>query len=569
MFRAGKQGIWQELWQRPLAVAIAVFFGGVLVLILHRHFTFYSSYDQGIFNQVFWNGLRGQFFQSSLSSQLSTNVIHGGEVPAVGYHRLGQHFTPALLLWLPLYALFPNPATLAVLQVCLITAAGIVLYFLAREYLEPPLATRIVLSFYGANAILGPILANFHDVAQIPLFVFSLLLAMERRRWGLFWGLALATLAVREDSGVTVFGIGIYLLASRRYPRVGLAVCGLSFGYMLVLTNIVMPLFSDDVARRFTLERFGQYVDGEEASTLDVLWGMVRQPQLLLQELVTPVDRTIGYLAGQLLPWGFVPALSPAAWAIAGPPLLKLLLGKGAGVLSINIRYAISVVPGLCYGTILWWAGRSGLPLWRPAAAPQPRSPGRGFRRFWTTCVCLSLVGTLAGNPNRTLYFAFPDSYRPWVHVSLLEQWQRVPGMRALLQDIPANASVAATTYFIPHLSGRRKIVRFPTLELRNDAGAIERVEYVLLDLWRLQKYQVAFDRDRARLQAFVPQVEALATSGEYAIVGFETGTLLLQRDGVPQLAAVEAWETYRSQLEPILQADRLTSCSGSRCPSF
>src|SRR4028118_1545596 len=90
-----------------IASAIA-FFLLALIFTLHRHFTFYSSYDQGIFNQVFWNGIHGRFFQSSLSSQLSTNVVHAGEVPEVYYHRLGQHFTPALLLWLPLYALFPS-----------------------------------------------------------------------------------------------------------------------------------------------------------------------------------------------------------------------------------------------------------------------------------------------------------------------------------------------------------------------------------------------------------------------------------------------------------------------------
>lgn len=123
---------------------LALFFG------LNRHFTFYSSYDQGIFNQVFWNGIHGRFFQSSLSSQLSTNVVHANEIPEVYYHRSGQHFTPALLLWLPLYAIFPNPATLTVLQVSLVTAAGLVLYLLAKEYVEPKVAGMITISFYGA-----------------------------------------------------------------------------------------------------------------------------------------------------------------------------------------------------------------------------------------------------------------------------------------------------------------------------------------------------------------------------------------------------------------------------------
>src|SRR4028118_181732 len=168
--------------RRMLAMggAIAFFVLG-LIFTLHRYYSFYASFDQGIFNQVFWNNLHGRFFQSSLSSSLSTNVVHSGEIPEVFYHRLGQHFTPALLLWLPLYALFPSPATLSVLQVTLVTAAGIILYVLARQYLQPPLAAMITASFYAANAIIGPTLSNFHDVSQLPLFVFGLLLAMEKR----------------------------------------------------------------------------------------------------------------------------------------------------------------------------------------------------------------------------------------------------------------------------------------------------------------------------------------------------------------------------------------------------
>ena len=133
--------------KKTVIVSAIAFFTCTLLLTLHRHFSFYSSYDQGIFNQVFWNGIHGNFFQSTLSSQLSTNVIHAGEVPYVGYHRLGQHFTPALLLWLPIYYLFPYPATLTVLQAIFVTAAGLVLYALARVYLEPAIAVLITVSF--------------------------------------------------------------------------------------------------------------------------------------------------------------------------------------------------------------------------------------------------------------------------------------------------------------------------------------------------------------------------------------------------------------------------------------
>ncbi|MEQ8536997.1 MAG: DUF2079 domain-containing protein [Coleofasciculus sp. D1-CHI-01] len=524
-----------------LAITAAIaFFCMALILGLHRHYTFYSSYDQGIFNQVFWNNLHGRFFESSLSSQLSTNVVHQGEVPTVDYHRLGQHFTPALLLWLPLYALFPTPATLTVLQVTLVTAAGLVLYGLAREYLEPTLAGMITVSFYCANAVIGPTLSNFHDISQIPLFVFGLLLAMEKRCWWLFWLLAVLLLAVREDAGIGLFGVGVYLILSRRYPRIGLVVCSLSFGYMILLTNLVMPLFSEDISQRFMMERFGQYATGDEASTLEIIWGMVSNPGRVLVELVTPFGRTLNYLLGQWLPLAFVPAISPASWMIAGFPLLKLFLGQGESVLAINIRYALTVVPGLFYGAILWWSMHQDL---------YKRSL---FRYFWIFCITLTLIFSYTSSAsalNRAFYFMLPDSFDPWVHISLPQQWQHVQQMRPLVAQIPPDASVSATTYIIPHLSSRREIIRLPDLSLRNDQQEVINVEYIIADLWRLQQYQVAFDQERGLLKSLVSLIDQVTAKQEYGIVGFEDGVILLHKGVDSNSDAMEKWLVFRKQL--------------------
>lgn len=541
----------------------AVFFVVCLLLTLHRYYSFYATYDQGIFNQLFWNGSHGRLFESSLSSALSTNVVHQNQLPEVSYYRLGQHFTPALMLWLPIYSLFPSPVTLTVLQVTLIAAAGLVLYALARHYLEPRLSAAIAISYYCANAVIGPTLGNFHDVSQMPLYVFSLLLAMEKRWWSLFGILATLILAVREDGGVVLFGVGVYLILSRRYPRTGLAVCILSFGYMIVLTNLIMPLFSADISQRFMMERFGQYADGDEASTLEILWGMASNPGRLLAELFTPFFAKIRYLLGQWLPLALVPAVAPASWTIAGFPLLKLFLAKGESVLAINIRYAMTVVPGLFYGAILWWAdrqqeedkirrGEQTILRFPNAMFPFPSSAK--FRRFWTYCICLSLFFTFTSNPNRTFSFILPDAIEPWVQVPLIRQWQHVSQVRPLLAQIPADASVAATNTIVPILSSRREILRLPMLELRNDAKQTVKMEYIIADLWQLQQYQKAFRAERGQLQAIVPLIDRLSSSREYGIVGFQDGAILMRKGAASNPAPTAAWASFRQELQPILK---------------
>lgn len=524
---------------RGVAIAAFLFWLLGVLLLLHRHYSMYPAYvsfDQGIFNQLFWNGTHGRMFQSSLSSTLSTPVVHDGELPTVFYHRLGQHFTPALALWLPLYALIPSHVTLLVLQVTLITAAGLVLYVLARQYLEPGRSTLITISFYAANAVIGPTLANFHDLSQLPLFLFSALLALEKRLWWVFWLFIGLALAIREDTGVALFSVGIYLVLSRRFPRTGLALCTVSLGYMLVLTNLIMPLFSEDISRRFMIEQFGPYVEGNEASTLDVIWGILTSPVQLLRDLVTPVDRTLKYLLGHWLPLAFIPAISPSAWLLTAFPLLKIFIRDDSIALAINLRYALNVVPGLFYGAILWWSSH-------------PRLP-RQFNRFWVFCLSLSLLFTFTSNPNRSFSFIIPDSFDPQVYITLPRQWQHVSAVRSLMNVIPPDASVSATTHLVPHLSSRREILRFPALRLINDEREEVRVDYVLVDIWQLEQYQVAFADDRQELQNYLPRLDRLIAGNAYGLIGFKDGVVLLQRRSEANPEALAAWMAYRQQLD-------------------
>lgn len=539
---------WRKAFNQPylrlVGVVAALFWLICCLLVLHRYSNFYPTYvsfDQGIFNQVFWNSLQGNWFQGSLSSTESVAVMQG-ELPTVAYQRLGQHFTPALLLWLPWYALFPSPVGLSVLQVTLVTLAGLVLYALARHYHPPRLSAWITVSYFAAIAVISPTVANFHDISQIPLYIFGLLWAIEKRRWWLVGVLALLTLVVREDSGVVLFGIGFYLLASRRFPWLGFGLCGLSLGYMLALTNLIMPLFSQDVSQRFMIEEFGQFVQGEEASTLDVLWGILSNPWRLLVEVVTPFDRTIRYLLGQWVPLALIPVISGSAWALAGFPILKILIQQQEiTALSLHLRYAMTIVPGLFYGAILWWSAH-------------PHRFDRPFRRFWTVCIILSLFFTVTANPNRALSWAIPDSFQPWVYVSPPRQWQHSQAIRSLLAQVPPQASITATDHIVAHVSNRREVLRFPRIRLTNDADKPMRVEYVIADLWYLQQYEPAFADYRSSLIMAVEQVNRLLDR-RYGLVGFQDGVVLLRdrTESIPEATA--AWEAYQQELVSTIQA--------------
>jgi uncharacterized membrane protein len=528
---------------RQALILATTFFTIILAFSIINYESFLVTYDQGLFNQVFWNSIHGKLFQSSLSSAASSASLIDRQLSYPSYVHLGQHFVVDFLLWMPLYALFPSPVTLIVLQVTLITAAGIVLYFLARHYLSVPMSVMIVASYYGANGVIGPTLGNFYEHCQIPLFVFSLLLALEKQRWVLFWIFAALTLGTREDAGISLFGIGVYLIFSRRYPRTGMALCAVSFSYVALITNTVMPMFSTDSSRLYLATFFRKFVKTETPSTLELLWAMITQPLIVIQVLLTNLNRRILYLLGHWLPLAFIPVISPSAWIMTVFPLLVILLQVvNQSATSINTRYTLAVIPSLFYATILWWSEHQ--------EKFKPR-----LHRFWIACIGLSLILTYTSNPYRALYFISPYSFQPWVYQSLSTQLEHAADLKTVLKSIPKDASVSTSGYIVPHLSGRRNIIRLEVMQLRDEDGKVVDVDYGLLDLWQLQQHNLKVPLDRGRVRAGVRFADEALRQGTYGVAQVLDGVVLIQKGITSQPEVLSAWLKLRAEVEPFMRS--------------
>ncbi len=536
-----------DYWQnqtglRQVLIIAATFLIVVLTFSIINYESFLITYDHGLFNQVFWNSVHGKLFQSSLSSAASSASLIDRQLSYPSYIHLGQHFVIDFLLWMPLYALFPSPITLIVLQVTLIAAAGIVLYFLARHYLSVPISVMIVASYYGANGVIGPTLGNFYEHCQIPLFLFSLLLALEKQRWVLFWIFAALTLGTREDVGISLFGIGVYLIFSRRYPRTGMALCAVSFSYVALITNTVMPMFSVDSSRLYLANYFRKFVKTEAPSTLELLWAIISQPQIIIEVLFTNFSRRILYLLGHWLPLGFIPVITPSAWIMTVFPLSVLLLQVfNQSATSINTRYTLAVIPGLFYGTILWWSQHQ--------EKFKPR-----LHRFWIGCICLSMLLTYTSNPHRSLYFISPYSIQPWVYQSLSAQLDHAADLKTVFNSIPKDASVSTSSYIVSHLSGRRNIIRLEVMQMKDENGKIVDVDYGLLDLWQLQEDNLKGPIDRGRVRGGVRFADGALREGTYGVAQVLDGVVLIQKGIVSKPEVLSAWLKLRQEIEPLMQ---------------
>jgi uncharacterized membrane protein len=472
---------------------------------------------------VLWNSLRGHPFESTLSSQLSTNVIHSGEPAGVGYARLGQHFTPSLLLWAPLFGLIGG-AALPLVQVGLIVLAGLVLHRLALQLVPARTANWIAYGFFGGNALIGPTLGNFTDLCQLPLAVFALMLGLQKRMGWLILSAAVLIPLIREDTGIMLVAIGLWLLLRepKRWP-IAIALIIWGAGWMVLVTNALMPLFSDDNSKRFMVENFGQYLDGdpsEGASSLSMLRQAFGQPLILLKELISPPGQTFLYLLGHGLPFLMVPLISLDAWILAGPSLLGLFLAQGSNdPLSITIRYTLLVVPGFSLGTLLWWSRR------------QQPIPGRRTRLAWGIAISLSLLLTVSSNPHRSLSWIVPDSIKPLVFSSPIQQWEHGQNAHQALSLIPKDATVSANTPLVPLIAQREVAVRYPESlhYLDRDRNKLA-VDWIAVDLDWLERYSVAFRSDWSELRRV--KRELPEQMGDYRVQAIEDGVAVLEREG-------------------------------------
>ena len=87
-------------------------------LSLKKYYAFgYNAFDLAIFNQVFFNTLDGRWFEMTINLN----------------SYLADHFTPIIILLLPVYKLWPRAETLLILQSIVLGLSAWPLYKISRH----------------------------------------------------------------------------------------------------------------------------------------------------------------------------------------------------------------------------------------------------------------------------------------------------------------------------------------------------------------------------------------------------------------------------------------------------
>jgi uncharacterized membrane protein len=456
----------------------AVYFSLYAWLSVRRHQTFHSfGPDLGLFDQVFWNTVHGRFLESTMSLGLQQP-----------HTFFSDHFSPALLILVPLYAAFPRPETLVVFQAAALSLGACPVYLAARDRLPPGYQRLLwVVAYFLFVPLAHMTLYDFHEITlAVPLLGFAIYFA-DRGRMAWFWLVFAALLLVKEELALTGVAVGVFIVLRRRRAwRLGLAVSALSVAWFVAVTAFVIPSLGHGRGYVYFAQRYGELGGSPVAAVQTMLTQPLRVAHLLLER------QKVAFLVALFGPVLAVNLLAGWRLLLAVPPLSYLLLSSYPPEYSISNHYAAPLVP-LVLITAVWGFAR--LPArWRPAGA----------------------VGILAGS----LLFAFALGDLPGSAKFQPADFSTEPRYVAFapqLALIPPGASVAAENNLTPHLSHRTLIF---DLEYEGTAGA----DYVVLDY-------AATGRDARR---FAQQVGGVVAQGYRLLASGPGLALLIKRGGNP-----------------------------------
>jgi len=397
-------------------VAVALIYTAVTLFItIHLlHDSYHTSaFDLGIFTQDLKNTLQGQILYST-----------------AGQYQLAHHFSPVLLLLVPVYWLFPYPQMLLVVQALLLAFGGYLVYILAREYNYSHRTGLILEGLYFINPLLwGVALFDFHEVAFAVPALLLMFLGWKKQNWFFFgFGLFIA-LMTKEDVVLTLAVFGVVLMIAdywqhRKVSKISVIIfCSafLTYGIGILVSRLFSGGGSATILSYFT-SRY-TYLSQPLSVGLPLAFHTVFS--------MDSVMLIIAYLS----PLAFIPLLSPK-WSISA------LVVLASGIFSTNVaqhtalrQYTAAAVP------FLFIAFMEAFP--KVMSHPRVQSVIKNTKNHtvaWSLLFIVIISGFLISGGN-IQFASFPDA-----HDAAINQ---------IVALVPDNATVTAGDLIFPHLCSR------------------------------------------------------------------------------------------------------------------
>lgn len=472
--------------RRRLAGLCLALFALYSTYALARHDRYLTTgFDLGIFDQA----VRAY-------SRFEAPIV---PLKAPGFHLLGDHFHPVLVVWAPLYWIWDDPRMLLLAQAALIAASLLpVAAFTARRLGSRP--ALVVAGLYGLSWPLQRMVQfDVHEIAfAIPAIAVVVDGIDRRARWTTTAG-CLVLLATREDMGAFVVVAGA-LVAVRAVRLTGpqrrlrphrgdlvhaavLVALGAA-GYRLA-TGVVIPHFSGDAGFVYwTFPELGP--DLASAARF-----AITQPWSVLVLLVSPWRKAQTLLALGMPTLYF--CLGSRYLLLALPFVAQRMLNSRELLWTTNFHYSSVLAPILFPAAVDAVAGLREVLRRRTASR---RLAERLVPVWLSGCAAVLVVGMLVQAGDYPLGRIWTQRF--WARDL------RVQAIDRVLPRLPSDVCVEADNSLAPQLTRRAQVTR---IERSDDLATWMVLDFSRNDTgWQGTSPQVAYAH--ALQRGFTPVVQ-------------------------------------------------------------
>ncbi len=477
--------------QLLVGLMMAVYAGVYSYLSVARHRAHWTGrFDVGNMVQAVWSTAQGR--------PLETTDIAGRQ-----FTRLGAHVDPVLVLFTPLTWTGVLPEALLVAQAVIVATGAIPAFWLGRRWLADD---RLAVAGAAVYLLYPPLawatVTEFHPVTLAAPLLLWCIWAAEERRYATLTVLAVLAALCKEEVGLALVMLGIWMVVRGLGRRYGIILALASLTWVAFAVLWIIPHFNAGEGSAF-VDRYGSLGgDGGEVATT-----VITRPWEAA-ELILEYDR-LSYLVALLAPLLLLPLAAPLLAAGALPEILINILADWFPQYSIEFQYVAVIVPFLVAASILGLAKMRRLD--RPAFLARALDHSSAVAAVWVGVVAVALAfqgplpwwrdAPLVGSDNQRL-----AQYRVTDHSR---------AMARAIALIPDDVPVSAGNLLGAHLSERERILTFPVID---DA------EWVITDSRR------PYVGDRLLPASHAARLAALRARPDMTLVHEEDGIVVFRR---------------------------------------
>ena len=401
-------------YQKPIfAIAIALLSLVSIYLLallgIYRYLAFYSPcFDFGIFAQMF-ESMRTTFLPTTTCERF-TELSH-----------FAVHLSPIYYLLLPLYCLFPSPITLAFSQALIVGSSVIPLALIARRMnfsRWQTVAIAACIAFFPA--LHGGTSYDIHENCFLTPLILWLFYFLERNsKLGTFL-MAFSVCLVKEDAAVYLAFIALYLIFSGRKKLLGTGLFVFAVGYFLFAVSYLAHFGEGAMNWRYQ----NLMLAGED-SLIAVIVNVFKNPAYAMACSFNA--EKVEFLLQLLVPMAGVALLikRPSRIILLGPVVLINLLPDYVYQHSIYFQYNFGIIAILFYLALL-----------------NLRDLADRWRHYLVICMAVASILSFAALSSPAL--SVKDAYESNANTVAI--------YNEAIDKVDRNKSVAATTFFVPHL---------------------------------------------------------------------------------------------------------------------